>query len=103
MRMFRKKSFHRHDHARRAIAALKSLMLEKRLLHRVEFSADRQPLDGGDCFALRIGSEHQTRAHGPAVDQHGARTADTDAAAFYRTSEREIVAQPFQQSLVRFD
>src|SRR2546427_5750462 len=66
----------------------------------VELAALRQSLDGRDLFACRIGGEHETRAHRPAIDQHSARTAHADAAALDRTFEREIVAQALQQCLI---
>ena len=101
MRITREQSFDRHDHPRGAVAALERLMLEKCLLHRVEFAALRQPFDRGNLLTLGVGGEHETRAHGPAIDQHGAGTAHANAAALDRTFEREIVSQELEQGLIR--
>ena len=77
-------------------------MLEKCFLHRVEFAALRQTFDRGNFLSLGIGSQHETRAHGPPIDQHSAGTAHADAAALDRTFEREIVAQELEQGLIWF-
>jgi hypothetical protein len=42
----------REDHARRAIAALNSPLLDKGLLNRVESMARGQTFDGGDGLGL---------------------------------------------------
>ena len=42
----------RHDHARRAEAALQAVMLAERLLHRMQLAALRQALDRRDIGAL---------------------------------------------------
>jgi hypothetical protein len=99
--MVRKQSFHGHDHAGRAVTALKSLMLEKRLLHRIERAAAGQTFDRDYASALGVCGKHNTRAHGPAVDQNRARTADPHATAFDRTLEQKIIAQALQQRLIR--
>src|SRR4051794_4736715 len=44
----------RHDHARRAVSALKLPLGDKRLLHRVQRLAICQALDGGDRFAISV-------------------------------------------------
>src|SRR5262249_24012550 len=49
---------HGHDHARLAVAALRHLVLDPRLLHLVEHAAGGEALDGGDLPALRRGDGH---------------------------------------------
>jgi hypothetical protein len=66
--MVRKQSFHGHDHAGRAVTALKSLMLEKRLLHRIERAVACETFDGEYFSVLSVCSKHKTRAHWPAID-----------------------------------
>ena len=49
-----------HDHARRAEAALESVLVPERLLERVERGAVRHALDGLDLVAVRL--DRQDRA-----------------------------------------
>src|SRR5580765_517852 len=103
MRITRKQALHGHDHTGRTIAALKSLMFEKCLLHRIELAVVGQTFDGDYVSTLGVCGKHETRTDGPSIDQYGARAADTHAAAFHGALEREIVAQAFQQGLIRPD
>ena len=94
-------SFHRHDHAGGAEAALKGLVLEKSLLHGIELAVLRETFDRQHVFAFDVGREGEAGADGFAVDQYGAGTADPDTAAFDGAFELQIVAQKFQKTLVR--
>ena len=51
-----------HDHPRRAKAALQGVMLDERLLHRMQRVALRQTLDRGDGARADIDGEHHARA-----------------------------------------
>src|SRR5690349_15758250 len=64
-----------HHHARRAEAALQTVVLLERGLHGMELVAAREPFDGGDLGALRLDGEHVAALHRLAVDQHGAGAA----------------------------
>ena len=99
--MVRKQSFYSHDHTGGAVAALKGLVLEKGPLHRIELAVVCETFDGDYLSVLGVCGKHQTRAHRPAIDEHRARTANTHAAALDGTLERKIVAQAFQQRLIR--
>src|SRR5262245_56187820 len=101
MRMVRQQAFYSHDHTRRAIPALKSLVLEKCPLHRIELAVAPEPFDGYYFSVLAVWGKHETRAHWPAIDQDRARTANTHAAAFNGTFEQKIIAQTLQQRLIR--
>src|SRR5262245_942162 len=63
----------RHDHAGLTVAALRDLVIDPRLLHLVQDAVDSEALDRGDLLAHRSSDRHHARAHGPAVDVHGAR------------------------------
>src|SRR3546814_20851925 len=71
----------RHQHARRADAALRGAVVEEGLLQAPAIGIAGQPLDGGDPAALGLAAGQQTGAELPAVDQHGAAAAVAGAAA----------------------
>ena len=79
----------RHDHARRAEAALQAVVLLERLLHRVQLAVGGQALDGGDLGAVGLDGEHRARLHRLAVEQHGARAARRRVAADVGAGEPE--------------
>ena len=83
----------RHDHARRAVAALHRVDLEERLLDGVQPAVLLEPFDGGDRLAGRRGRGRDAGAGGPAVDQHGAGAALALAAAVLGAGQVELVAQ----------
>src|SRR5476649_212589 len=68
----------RHNLTRRAIAALKAVLVDECLLHRVQFAiAPRKPLNGFDTLALRRDGQSQTRKHSLTVNVNRARAALT--------------------------
>src|SRR6516164_11533427 len=72
----------RHQNARRAEAALQSMIVAKRLLQRIERAVwARERFHGLDRAAFGLDRKRQTRAGGDAVDQHGASAADAVLAA----------------------
>src|SRR3546814_15501841 len=71
----------RHQHARRADAALRSAVVAEGLLQAPAIGIAGQPLDGGDPAALGLAAGQQTGAELLAVDQHGAGAAVAAAAA----------------------
>lgn len=91
-----------HQETRRADAALKAGVFEKLLLQNVQRGAGGESLDSGDGFARGFNAEHQARAYGAAVDDHGACTAVTGKAAFFAAGHIELVTQDFEQALARF-
>src|SRR5215469_8694419 len=62
----------RHDHARRAIAALQAVMLPESLLDGMQFAVLGQALDSGDRRAIGLCRQHGARFYRLAIDQHSA-------------------------------
>src|SRR5438105_10329615 len=88
------------DEAGRAEAALERGALDERLLHFVE---RRAALDRLDLRAFGERREIKAAGHGDAVDEHRAAAAQPLAAAFARAVQAELLAQHFDQRLVRRD
>src|SRR6185436_7777285 len=65
----------RHDHARRAEAALEPVLLPESLLDRVELTVLRHSLDGRDLGPIGLDGEEGARLHRLAVQVNGARPA----------------------------
>src|SRR4051812_16695941 len=65
----------RHDHARRAIAALQAVIVAERRLHRMQLVTFGDAFDGGDMGAVDLADQNGAGFHGAAVDMH-----DTGAA-----------------------
>jgi hypothetical protein len=83
-----------HEHARRAEAALQAVVLDERLLQRVQFPVlALEPLDRGDGGAVGLHPEHQARPRGLPVDEHGAGTADPVLAPEMGTGEPAVLPQ----------
>src|SRR5512134_4080518 len=93
----------RHDHARRAEAALKSVALRERALDRVELPLLRHALDRHDARPVRLRREHGARFHRPAVNVHGAAAALAGIAADVRAGELELVAQEIHEQRAVLD
>src|SRR5689334_7944574 len=53
----------------------------------------RQAFDRGDAAVVDKHRRQQARAHHSTVDQHAARSADADAAAFLGAGQAQVVAQ----------
>src|SRR5262249_5841877 len=96
-------AYRQHQEARRAEAALQTVVLDEGLLHRVELVALRQPLDGADRPTLCLHREHQTGAYRLAVEQHRAGAADPVLAADMRSGLAAIVADRVDQRAPRID
>jgi hypothetical protein len=73
------------DHARRAVAALHGVCVEKRLLHRMELPIGFQALDGGDLAVYDRAKGRDTGAEGRAVHENRARAALAFATAILRS------------------
>src|SRR5882672_8515435 len=79
-----------HDLARLAVAALRHLLGDPRLLQRM-IALGRQPFDGGDSLSLNRRYRGDARSRRRAVDVHRACAALRDAAAKLRAGETELV------------
>src|SRR5262249_18170731 len=93
----------RHDHARRAVAALQAVLLAKSFLHRMELVAVREPLDRRDFRAVRLHGENRAGLHRAPVQMNRACAALARVAADVRAGESEPVAQKINQQLARLD
>ena len=88
----------RHDEAGRAEPALQAVVVaERRLDRRQRAVGAAEALDGGDLGAVGLHGEHQARAHGLAVEQHGAGAADAVLAAEVGAGEPAPLAQEVGQ------
>src|SRR5579859_2696331 len=85
-----------HDHAVGAVAALGGLLLDERLLDRMELTIDHQALQRG--YGLGHAADgHAARPNGAIADVHGAGAALAKAAAEARAMEAQLVAEDVQQ------
>jgi peptide-methionine (S)-S-oxide reductase len=100
MRIRREQSYGGHNHAWRAVGALKSFFFDECLLHRMKVAVLREPFNGANLTASDGEGMHLAGACGAAVDEHRARTALSFAAAVLGPGESETVAQDAQQTLV---
>jgi hypothetical protein len=91
-----------HDHARLAVAALRHLMIDPRLLYGIQRAA-AQTFDGGD-FGVRRGlHRNTTTAHRLAVEMHGAGSASADTAAELCACKVQLIANDPQERRVGLD
>ena len=86
-----------------AEAALRHLLVDPGLLHRVQLAVLRQPFERGDLGALHRGHRPDARPHRLALDEHRAGAALAEAAAEARALQAEVVAQDVEQRRRRVD
>lgn len=84
-----------HDHAGRAIAALKGLRIEECLLHGMKLAVSCEALDGRDLAPLSAKGGYQAAMIGHAVEPDGAGAAIALVAALL-DAEPAMVAQLIQ-------
>src|SRR4029453_5105738 len=99
-RIFFQKALGAQNKSGRAIRTLKSVMIDKGLLNRMEFTGITQSLDGHDRLAFSQRREQKTRAYRLAIQKHGACAAHADAATFAGAKELEFIAQHFEQTMM---
>ena len=92
-----------HDLPGRAVAALEGVVLDERLLHRVQLAVRREALDRRDLAALAGDGERQAGEHAAAVDPDGARAARALVAALLGAGEAEVLAQRVEQADARLE
>ena len=85
-----------------AEAALRDLLVDPRLLQRMELPLLREPFERRD-LALHARGRRDARAHGGAVDDDGARAALAQPTAEPRALQAEVVAKDVQQRRRRID
>jgi hypothetical protein len=89
-----------HHHAGRAIATLRGLLVDERLLDRMKPVAARQPFHRGHGAA--DGRHRQVaRCAGATLDEHEARPAQPHTAAELRPGQPQVMAEHIEQRLVR--
>ena len=88
----------RHEHARRADAALGAAVLQECLLERVQATGRREALDRQDRLALDLRQRHQAAVDDLTVDQHRAGAALALAAALLGAGQTEVLAQRVEQA-----
>src|SRR6266851_2057808 len=103
LRLRLEQSRHRHDHAGLAVAALRHVVIDPRLLHLVQGLARGQAFDRGDLSVAHCADRYGARAHRDAVDVHGAGAALGDAAAVLGAGEADLFADHPQQRRGRVD
>ena len=79
---------------------MKAAILDESLLQRMELAILGETFDGLDLFSGAAGRQCQARAHDPAVDNDTACAADTDGAAFLRSSQTERIPEDLKQEPV---
>ena len=83
----------RHDHARRAEAALQAVIVAERRLHRMQLVALGEAFDGGDVGAVGLTDQHGAGLDRPAVDMHDAGAALAGVAADMGAGQAQMLAQ----------
>src|SRR6266566_239949 len=84
----------------RAITALCRAQIGECLLQRVELAALGHRFDGAHATPGTRQAKLQTRKHGRAIEQHGARAALAQFAPMFRAGETQVFAQHFEQRLM---
>ena len=93
----------RHDHARRAVTALKGVIFHECFLHRIELAVFGQAFDRRHFASVRLHGKMETGFHHFAVEQHRARAALADHAADVRAGKTDILAQKMREQNTRLD
>src|SRR5262249_53559782 len=105
VRVSQKKPPGAHELPGRAKTALRAVMLDERLLQRIEPAVLCETLDGLHRPAIGPHSEVAARVNGPAVQQNRAGAAFATVAANLCSGQAEVIAQKFNQrpSIFYFD
>src|ERR1700682_3340523 len=97
MRMFVQKSLTSDYEARRAKAALLGIIINERLLHRMQLVAIHQSLDCRNRLPLRLEGQHGARVNGFAVHNDSAGAAACAIAHTLCTGQFQFVPQRVEQ------
>ncbi len=93
----------RTDLSRRAVAALERIVIDERLLQRMQCAIRRQSFDGRHVGTVVHDGERETGIDPPPIHQHGARAALAVIASLLGAGKVEMVAQRIEQSRPRRD
>jgi hypothetical protein len=85
------------DLAWRAVTALEGIMINERLLQRMQMPILGQALDARDACAVLHDSERKTRYDAAAINQHRAGAALAVVAALFAACQVEMLAQEIEQ------
>ncbi len=96
MRLLREQRGGSHDHSALAVAALRHLVRDPRLLQRVR-PISRKTFDGRDVMTRSRAQRERARSQWPAIHVHGTRAARRDSAAVLRSSEAGVLSNHPQQ------
>jgi hypothetical protein len=99
-RILFQKAFRAQNEPRRAIGALKSIVVNKCLLDGMQLAVLSQAFNGENLLSFSQRRQQQTRARRPAVQKHRASAAHAYSTTFARAEEFELGAQHFQQSVM---
>ena len=92
-----------HNHSRRTVAALKSVIFDEGFLYRVQLAVFGQTLDCRDFAPICLHGEMETGFHQLAVEKNRAGAAFADNAADVGASEADILPQEMRQEQAGFD
>jgi len=93
----------RHYHARRAVTALKSVVLDECFLDGTQFTVFCETFDRCDFTPIRLHREMKTGFYDFAIEQHGASPTLADDAADMSPSEADVLAQKVRKKQPRLD
>src|ERR1051325_723099 len=98
---FAEQTVSRHEHARRAVAALHRVVFPEGFLQRMEPFVLRQTFHRDDFVAIRLHGENHARLDRSAVPHDRARAAAPDHAAYVSAGESQGVAQKMREQRPR--
>jgi len=83
--------------AGRAVAALKSIMIDKGSLHWMQSAVVRQSFDRGDLSAVFHDGQRETGIYPTTIDQNGARATLPVIATLFGAGKTEMNTQGIEQ------
>src|SRR5207245_3620475 len=93
----------RHDHARRAVAALQAMLVPEGLLQRVQLAPHGQALDGRDLGAVGLHGKDGARLDAVAVHLDGTGPAAAGGARDVGAGQARLLANVVDEQRARFD
>src|ERR1700735_915662 len=87
-----------HYLSRRAVPALKAVLIDEGLLHWMQLPMSLKPLYRSNLFALNSNGQSEARQYALAVDMDCASSALPLVAAFFCTGQEEVFAQCIENS-----
>ena len=97
MRRLLKKARRLHDHAVDAVPALHGLLIDERLLQRMQTIRRTQPLQRNNMPSTDAGQRCHAGADGAAINVHGTCAALSEPTTEARSAQPQIVSQHIEQ------